>query len=458
MENKYDVVIIGAGLSGLSLSHFLQKMSPDSKVVLLEKGNRPGGAVRSFHKEGFLAEWGPHGFLDNSPSSREILRDTGLDQEAQQAPLEDFHRYICHKGRLTRIPQKPGKILTTPLLTPRDKIRVLKDFWIEPVKSDQTVGEWAARRFGRGVLPLVDAALTGSYAGDYERLSIDAVMPGIRSLEFEYGSVLKSLLKTIWKKSEDKKGMPAMKNFPEGMERLIEVLAKDRDIRLDTEVSGLSRQEEGQWEIKTSAGTFTANNLVLALPVNASLKLLYPFSVPPVLEVPVSRIYNVVLGFSPKADVPYGFGYLAPEVEKRFSLGAMFSSHMFPGRAPGDNVLLEALVGGRRHPERLELDDETIVREVYKDLSSLIDLPEPPFFSEVLRPKAGIPQLEKDHPALLEWRSNMENREEGLYICGFGWDGIGINDMTKSARRVAEDLIAGRRAGEQEAEVKPVYF
>ncbi|MFO7760153.1 MAG: protoporphyrinogen oxidase [Desulfobia sp.] len=457
MRKNYDVVVIGAGISGLSLSHFLQKKRPDLELVMLEKGERSGGAIRSFNKGGFLAEWGPHGFLDNSPYSREILLDTGLDQEAQQAPLEDFHRYICHRGTLIRIPQKPASILTSPLLSFPGKIRVLKDFWIEPVESDQTVGQWAARRFGKGVLPLVDAALTGSYAGDYEKLSIDAVMPGIRSLEFEHGSVLKGLLKIMRKKSGQEKAMPAMKNFPQGMERLIQVLAKDKAIRLETEVGALSKKD-GKWEITASTGTFYAANLVMALPVNAALKLLCPLSVPPVIEVPLSRIYNAVLGFSPRARVPYGFGYLAPEVEKRFTLGVMFSSQMFPGRAPGDNILLEALVGGRRHPERLELDDETIIREVYKDISNLMELPEPPFFSEVLRPEAAIPQLEKDHPDLLEWRSNMETREEGLYICGFGWDGIGINDMIKSARRVADDLAAGQKAGGQKAEVKPVYF
>ncbi len=457
MENTCDVIVIGAGISGLSLGHFLQKDNPDLHVVLLEKGDRPGGAVRSYHKDGFLAEWGPHGFLDNAPSSREILLDTGLDKEAQQAPLGDFHRYVCHRGKLTRIPQKPGKILATPLLSSADKIRVLKEFWVKPLERDQTVGEWAERRFGRGVLPLVDAALTGSYAGDYQRLSIDAVMPGIRRLEFEHGSVLKALIKTIKKKGGKSEGLPAMKNFPEGMERLSQVLAEKCDIRYGAEVRGLSR-EGGNWRVATTSDNFTASNLVMALPVNAALKLLSPLSTPPVAEVPLSRIYNVVLGFTSRANVPYGFGYLAPEVEKRFTLGVMFSSQMFPGRAPGDNVLLEALVGGRRHPERLELDDETIIREVYKDISDLMDLPEPPFFSEVLRPDGGIPQLEKDHPALLKWRGNLEQGEEGLYICGFGWDGIGINDMTKSARRVADDLAAGRKASDKKADVKPVYF
>lgn len=458
MEKNYDVIIIGAGLSGLSSAHFLNKMSPELDVLLLEKTERPGGAVQSFKKDGFLAEWGPHGFLDNAPASREILEDTGLDKEAQQAPLGDFHRYVCHQGKLVQLPQKPPKILTTPLLSFSAKLRLLADFWIKPVEEDQTIGQWAGRRFGKSILPLVDAAVTGSFSGDYTKLSIDAVMPGVRRLEKEQGSVLRALIGKVKEKPEGpKKQLPAMKNFPQGLERLVDALIKGREINLETSVTRIVRKD-GMWEVETEKGTFFCKELVLALPVNEALKLLSPLDTPPVASVPVSRIVNVVLGFSNKARIPYGFGYLAPECENRFTLGAMFSSQMFPNRAPGDNVLLEALVGGRRHPERMELGDEEIIERVYQDISQLMELPEKPIFAQVLRPKSGIPQLEMDHPGLLHWRFGVEQKMPGLYICGFGWDGIGINDMTKSAKRVAEDIVAGNRGDTPEAPVKPVYF
>ena len=95
-------------------------------------------------------------------------------------------------------------------------------------------------------------------------------------------------------------------------------------------------------------------------------------------SIPEARIATIALGFTDNAQIPYGFGYLAPESENRFALGTLFSSHMFPGRAPGGHVLLEALVGGRRHPERLELDDEAMIEKVYEDLSQLLVLPEKP--------------------------------------------------------------------------------
>ena len=117
MAQDIDTLIIGGGLSGLTVAHFLNKFQPDNRVLILEKGSSPGGAIRSFHQDGFLAEWGAHGFLDNVEASRELLADTGLDREAQKAPLDEFVRFICLNGRLNLIPQNPKKIIKSNLVS-----------------------------------------------------------------------------------------------------------------------------------------------------------------------------------------------------------------------------------------------------------------------------------------------------------------------------------------------------
>lgn len=457
MENTYDVVIVGGGLSGLSAAHFLRTLMPDRKVLVIEKSARPGGAIQTFKQAGFQGEWGPHGFLDNTSESQELLHDTGLYHEAQSAPLGDFYRYVCHHGQLVRLPQSLKTVFTTPLVSQLGKLRVLADLWKSPRPEKMTIGEWVEYRFGKELLPLVDAAVTGSFAGDYTKLCIDAVMPGVRKLEMEAGSVLRGLIRK--KKSGGKKlnRLPSMLNFPDGMERLVKVLSAGEEISYNTLVQSLGQGPKG-WQIRTDQGEVTGSNVILALPVNQCLQLLSSFKAPPVSCVPVSKIINVVMGFSASAKVPYGFGYLAPEREDRFTLGAMFTSHMFPDRAPAGHVLIEALVGGRRHPERLILSDEEIIDQVYADVSQLIELPEPPLLTKVLRPEHGIPQLEMDHPRLLSWRQEMEGEFAGLHICGFGWDGIGMNDMIKSAKKTALALQAGGRRDADEAKVKPVYF
>lgn len=454
MPETHEIIIVGAGLSGLSVAHFLRHNTPDLDILILEQDDRPGGAVRSFTDQGYLAEWGPHGFLDNNPASRALLRETGLDRIAQKAPLGSFVRFVCHDGRLVQLPQKPTALLATPLLSPLGKLRLLGDLFKKPRIEEQSVGQWAAYRFGSEILPLVDAAITGTFAGDYERLSIDAVMPGVRALEKEAGSVLKGLLKK--KKGAGAGILPAMTSFPLGMEQLITTLATEPNILYHSPVRSIGR-ENNAWEIHTEAETYRATTVILALPVNRALGLLANHS-PPVTAIPTARIATVALGFTDKAQVPFGFGYLAPERENRFAMGALFSTHMFPGRAPQGSVLLEALVGGRRHPERLELSDEELISRIYDDLKQLIPLPAPPCFSRVLRGDGSIPQLEMGYPALLNWKESLEQRLDGLHICGFGWEGIGMNDMMQTAKTVADRILLRVGGERHKPEIKPVYF
>jgi len=458
MEGLYDVLIIGGGLSGLSAAHFMHKHIPEANLCILEKSTRSGGAVKSFKMEGFQGEWGPHGFLDNTRESQELLHDTGLYEEAQRAPLGDFYRYVCHHGKITRLPQSLKTVLQTPLVSMSGKLRVFADLWKKPKSEDQTIGEWVAYRFGKELLPLVDAAVSGSFAGDYTRLSIDAVMPGVRQLEKDSGSLLRGLIrKKKASRTKEKLGrLPSMLNFPEGMEKLIAVLTEGERIEYDTLVQSINKNEH--WEVQTDKGRLSAKDIIVAVPVNQALQLLSPIKIPPVSCIPVAKIINVVLGFTNSAKVPYGFGYLAPEREHRFTLGTMFTSHMFPDRAPDGHVLIEALVGGRRHPERLELSDKELIEQVYADISQLIEMPEPPVFTHVLRPDHAIPQLEMDHPKLLKWRRRVEDENPGLHICGFGWDGIGMNDMIRSASKTVLAVKAGGARGVDEAKVKPVYF
>jgi oxygen-dependent protoporphyrinogen oxidase len=466
MENDFDTLIVGGGLSGLTVAHFLKKIQPDAQILILEKSAASGGAIRSFHQDGFLAEWGAHGFLDNAEASRELLEDTGLVREAQKAPLDEFVRYVCLNGRLNLIPQNPKKIIKSNLVSLPSKLRVLADLWKKPHPEEQTVAAWAAHRFGTGLLPFVDAVLTGTYAGDFNRLSIDAVFPGIRNLELQHGSVIRGLLKKR-KEAKTKKikdparKLPSMISFPQGMGRLPEALAEDKNFKFDAAVESI-RKNETDWEVRTPKGVYQTKSLVLAVSLNQALKLLNNVEglagePSPVEAIPEARIVTVVLGFTDSAQIPFGFGYLAPEQEKRFALGALFSTHMFPGRAPAGHVLLEALVGGRRHPEKLDLPDETLIKETMADLKQLIHLPDPPVFSKVLRSDHGIPQLEVGYPKLLAWRNTLVDNNRGLHVCGFGWEGIGINDMTKSARQVAAAVAAGVTA-KGKAEVKGVYF
>ena len=467
MDNQLDTIIIGGGLSGLTIAHTLLHNDPGHRFLILEKESRTGGAIQSHHDQGFIAEIGPHGFLDNCLESRKILAETGLDAETVKAPLIDFVRYVYLNSKLNLIPQTPAKILMAPLIPLHAKFRILGDLFKPVLEGEPTVAKWINHRFGPALLPFVDAVFTGTYAGNYDKLTIDSVMPGIRSLEREYGSVIRGLLKKKNKKNnndekKDKFRMPAMTSFPTGMHRLPEILTEQltpgKNLLLNAEATTIESRENS-WRVDSSKGHFTASNLVLALPVNPALQLLKLIeSKLPQNSIPQSRIATVVFGFNQEETVPPGFGYLIPECENRFTLGSLFSSNMFPGRAPENHIVFETLVGGRRHPEKLELSDKTLTQKAVKDVREILNLSSDPVYTTVLRSKWGIPQLERNYPRLLKWRDNLTQRHRGIHICGFGWGGIGLNDMMKSGSRVAESILSSAEAIGEDAAVKGIYF
>ncbi|PHR24561.1 MAG: protoporphyrinogen oxidase [Desulfotalea sp.] len=464
MNDTYHTLILGGGLSGLTVAHKLKLHAPKHKFCILEKSNHTGGVIKTHRENGFITEIGPHGFLDNCEESKRILQETGLDQETVKAPLMDFVRYVYLNDKLNLIPQTPRKILMAPLIPWQAKLRVLTELWKPVLQGEPTVAKWINHRFGSALLPYVDAVFTGTYAGDFDKLTIDSVMPGVRALEKEHGSVLRGLISTMRKKKKEggpKLAMPAMTSFPKGMVRLVERLAENLDpaseLQLNCGVTAVTKTATG-WEVIAGGSQYKAQNIVCCLPINAALKLLQGVdSTIPQKSVPEARILSVVFGFTNDVVIPPGFGFLIPEKEQRFTLGALFSSNMFPGRAPKDHVVFEALVGGRRHPEKLELDAETLTRKALKDMQHILGIDKEPVYTTILRSAGGIPQLERNYPELLKWQQSAQEQDPSLFISGFGWGGIGLNDMMKSGTRIAEALLnsSGKKYG---AELKGVYF
>ncbi len=469
MNDHYQTLILGGGLSGLAVAHTLRQNDPRHRFAILEKSDHTGGVIRTHREQGYVTETGPHGFLDNCQESKQILAETGLDRECVKAPLIDFVRYVYLHDRLNLIPQTPGKILWAPLIPWQAKLRVLAELWQPILTGEPTVAKWINHRFGPALLPFVDAVYTGTYAGDFDRLTIDSVMPGARALEKEYGSVLRGLFATMRQKKRREKGekkvafkMPAMTSFPAGMQRLPEKLTEPltvgTDLHLNTEIKAVQAEATG-WQVHTKRGVFHAKNIVFALPINASLQLLGPMdSNLPEKHIPETWIATVVFGFDNSVKLPAGFGYLTPEQEQRFALGSLFSSNMFPGRAPEGHIVFETLVGGRRHPERLKLDDATLTRKTLEDVRQILKLTKEPAYTTILRSNGGIPQLERNYPQLLKWRKYFLAAHPGLHIIGFGWEGIGLNDMMKHADRAARAVLSSSIAGQAGVEVKGVYF
>ena len=83
-EKHYDMVIVGAGLSGLTAASYLSRAG--YSVLILEKTAKCGGLLNSFSRDGYVFDSGARS-IENSGIIKPMLRDLDIDLELLNSPV-----------------------------------------------------------------------------------------------------------------------------------------------------------------------------------------------------------------------------------------------------------------------------------------------------------------------------------------------------------------------------------
>ncbi len=453
-ENELETIVIGGGLSGLATAHTLARKG--KAVHLLEKSERLGGAVRTEFKEGYLCEAGPNSMLVKSEEVWNFIHELGLESTLVEANAIANKRFLVKNGRMVPLPMSPAGGITTPLYSIGEKFRLLAEPFIPKSKlEDESVTSFVSRRMGPAFLEYgISALVSGIYAGDPDALSLRHAFGKVWNLEQQYGSLIGGALKL--KRERKREGIIPFKSkmvsFERGLQELTTALAGHKNLSCSTgaDVREISRREDGSWQVSVQLGgdlhVLAAPQLVLATPLDAYAQLPVEAPVRQYLEQidipPHPPLSTLVLGFD-RSQVGHpldGFGVLCPRMEKRFSLGAIFSSTLFPGRAPEGKVAMMCFIGGVQQPENGELPTDELVRQTVQDLQPLLDLQgEPEFVSHNFWPRA-IPQYNVGHQFFLDSLESVETNLPGLHLRGNFRGGPGLNDCLENALRFAGDI------------------
>jgi phytoene dehydrogenase-like protein len=110
---KYDVIIIGAGLGGLTAGAKLAREG--KKVLLIEQHSKPGGCATTFRRGDFTFEVGLHEMDGPSPRDmkNKIFNELGVFDNVEFVRIPEFYRFIHNHIDIT-IPHDPseaGRIL-----------------------------------------------------------------------------------------------------------------------------------------------------------------------------------------------------------------------------------------------------------------------------------------------------------------------------------------------------------
>jgi oxygen-dependent protoporphyrinogen oxidase len=455
MREPHSVAVIGGGVTGLTVAFCLK--GKGVPVTVYEASRRVGGVIQSIREGGFLAEFGPNTILETSPRIGQLVRDAGLAGRRLDPDPKAEARYVVRYGRPVAMPSSPLGFFTSELFTAKAKLALLREPFVPPRRDgkEESVAEFVIRRLGREFLDhAIDALVAGVYAGDPCKLSLPEAFPKLGQLEARYGSLIKGQIfgaRERKRRGEVAKDRAPKFSFDEGLQVLPDTLRErlGEAVRLEATVIGLiqgpahggwtveARQDGREMRAEHSAVIYAGTAYRLA---EMQVQAQPPLSLAPFAEIRYPPVASVVLGFR-REDVTHpcqGYGMLIPRIEGFKILGAIFSSSLFPNRAPAGHLMLTSYVGGERYPELASLPPPELVALTCQDLRVLLGVKGKPTYQHVVFYPRAIPQYTLGYGRYRGLMTEIERQAPGLFFAGHYRDGISLSDSIVSGCNVAE--------------------
>jgi oxygen-dependent protoporphyrinogen oxidase len=464
MDRK--IIVVGGGISGLAAAYWLSRGGGD--VEVLEQGPRPGGTMQTICEDGWLVETGPNSALETTPLFTEMFEGLNITEERVYADPRSLNRYILRGGVLYPLPLSPPAFFGSRLWSFRGKLRLLKEPFVGRAPHDETVADFVSRRLGREFLDYaINPFVAGVYAGNPESLSVRHAFPKLYALEKDYGGLIRGMIggaRERRKRAEVAKDRARMFSFRNGMETFPDAVGRmlggrfrpgHRVTAIAPRPASDGRPLPGfivRFVGPAGEGNADADVVILAVPAAGASHLLRGMGRPEheiVRDIYYPPVAQVFLGYREER-IPRaldGFGYLVPALERKNILGTIWSSALFPGRAPRGCAALTTFVGGSRQPGLVSLDDVQLVKTVREDLSAIMGISHEPLFRRVIRWESAIPQYTLGYERVLAALETVERELPGLLFCGNYRGGIAVGDCVIHGERTATRALAlpGRR-------------
>jgi oxygen-dependent protoporphyrinogen oxidase len=461
-------LVVGAGLAGLVAADALSRQDGDApgRVTVIDPTGRVGGVLGTVHHDGWLVERSADCFLAARPEGLALVERLGLADELISVEPRARRALIWHAGRPIPVPAgfrlmapgRVGSILTTPLLSPSGRARVLWErcVGVGPAAggADESLESFAVRRLGREAFDrLVQPLAAGIWTADPARLSMAAACGEFLAMERESGS----LSAGERKRARSQAGAPAAAGarygqfvtLASGMETLPRRLAADlqsRGVRFLTgTATSLGRGTDGRWRVRGEGvddDASVADAVVIATPSHVAAGLVRSVDASLAAELAAIDYAGsciVSLGFA-REQVAHPLdaaGMVVPRIAGRRILAASFSSSKFPGRAPPGCILMRVFVGGALDPEATQLPDAALVELARTEVGELLGVRGAPKLVRVERWGHAMPQYHVGHGERVARIEAAIGRHAGLALAGAAYEGVGIPQVIASGQKAA---------------------
>lgn len=456
MKQSTEVLIIGAGISGLSLAWWLVRQGV--RVEIWEADQRVGGKIQTDQQDGYVTERAASMLMNFHPEVSELVHHSGLeDIKTPRSAKAEAKRYLLHHGQLTALPMRLGAMLCSPLWSLRGKLRLLAEPFIPPLYvQDEPVSRFISRRLGKEVLEkAMEPFVAGTLAADPDQASAQACLPRLTALERRYGSITAGIIvnRILRKRTAC---ITETFSFKGGMHSLVKTLAQTRGISVATgyRVTEVYRQDKN-WCVHADTPygprSLSVSQMVITIPAPGAAALVSH------LDKELAKLLNEI-NYAPVNVVHMGFdrtavdhaldgtGFLVPRCETqtatRALTGNLWMSTLFPNRAPQGKVLLSSYLGGARMPEVLDWDVERCMTKTLASLTKFLNLKADPEFVRVDRHAQALPLYHGPHHARMQAIANRLQRLSGLYLEANYRGGVSVRDRIARSKTVAKQILA----------------
>jgi oxygen-dependent protoporphyrinogen oxidase len=414
------IAIVGGGVSGLAVGHFLDRTGLD--FVILEAGTVPGGVIRSARFGDRVLDLGPQRLRLTGPV-RAVVDHLELGRDLISAPDLPLHVHV--DGRLRRVPMDLRDALTTDLLSWRDRVRALAEPFTAGPRRDESAADFFTRKFGHRVYDRVIAPLYGDlYASDPADMPTrHALARSLATLGIE-GSLLRAMLRGF----RARKRVPAI-SFQGGLQTFTDALADqagDR-LRLDAAVGEIRRDTRGL-RVLGDGTDLAVEHVVLACPAPAAGRALTGLA-PELAAGLLTLRYNPVAVVHLQSEVELRTnGYQTPLRERRATRGITCNHAMF-----GRTGLYTAFLGGAVRPDVTDLPDDEIGAVAAEEFEVATGARARPLHVH----RTAMPAWDRSWDAL-----DGRRLPSGVSVCASWWGRPGITGRLVEAARVAARLTA----------------
>ncbi|TWT91553.1 protoporphyrinogen oxidase [Stieleria varia] len=494
------VVIIGGGLSGLATAVHLHLLDPSLQLTVLESADRVGGVIHTQQVtlpsgQSFVLDHGADMFATQPPAALKLCERLGVADQLILPNTDDAGAMIVFKGRLQRIPDgfvlmratRVWPMITTPLLSPLAKLRLLAERWVRPENSahrnkqqntegntgqnsadpdgDVSVAHFVRRRMGTAVLDkIVSPLVAGIYTADVERLSMLATMAPIAEMVRQHGSLTAATRRRKREGSDGTERNSAgaryhnFRAFRGGMIQLIQSLTAalpDQTIQTQADVQSLNwNASQKTWAVRTGDHEIQCDAVVLATPARVSARLLQTIptnDLKPAANAAADQLSQiesasaaiaVLVVRKDQISKPIDFfGFVVPMLERRRILAGSFASVKFAGRCDDDHLIVRVFMGGALQSELLERDDDQLIRIAREELADLVGLSGDPVYAAVVRWNAAMPQYHVGHLERVRQIESNLAKLPALEMTSNALHGVGIAPVISAAESTAKKIV-----------------